>query len=169
MKRPVGVTVIAVFSIVDVFTAFSLPAAYGLLPSVRASQIPFLALLILSVTVLVSVIFGVGLLRLKQWTRKIAIIFALIALLGTIDSGISAVLAGLRVVPVFRLAVALYSVWVVWYLSDSDVIAVFREREILTLRKSLVLRVSAIRFKVGARFGSAIQGTGSGFVHHIWT
>jgi hypothetical protein len=131
MKRPVGVTVIAVLNIC---AAGGLVVNEGLL-SAQRPQGAYLGVLI--VCVLFSVGLGLGLLKLRNWARSITKFFCWLSLVSASISTIRLVLAGQRVAAVGELLGGLLPGWMLWYLSKSDVIAAFRLRERLSWSEGL--------------------------------
>jgi hypothetical protein len=136
MKRPVGVTVIAVLNTCG---AAGLTLREGLFPAQRphGAYLGFLVILMLF-----SIGLTVGLLKLRNWARSITILFYWLNLF----SSVTAVVAGLAGngigIVVVGLLRGLYAGWVLWYLSNPGVTAAFRLRESLEWRKSLSLLYS---------------------------
>jgi hypothetical protein len=134
MKRPVGVTVIAVL---DICGAGILTVRDGLLPANRPQGV-YLAFLISFV--LFSIGLGVGLLKLRNWARSMTVLLSWINLIGAVMFPVREGLAGRRVVDVGQSLGGIFAGGVIWYLSKSEVIAAFRLRENLALQESLNLR-----------------------------
>lgn len=134
MKRPVGVTVIAVLNICG---AGILTVRDGLLPAnrPRGSYLGFLI-----VSVLFSVGLSVGLLKLRNWARSITVLLSWINLILALMFPVREGLAGRRVVDVGQLLGGLFAGAVLWYLSKSEVVTAFRSRESVEWRESLNLR-----------------------------
>lgn len=136
MKRPVGVTVVAV---INIASAALLGGSYALPPAQRP-EVAFFGFPIVIVIVLASVGLGVGLLKLRSWARSITVLFCWLHLFGALSGMITAVLVRQRVSAVGDLLGGLFAAWVLWYLSKPEVITAFRLREDLALRQSLSLR-----------------------------
>jgi len=140
MKRPVGVTVIAVLNIC---AAGGLLVSEVLLPTQRP-QGAYLGVLI--VCALFSIGLGLGLLKLRAWARRITIFLSWFSLVGAVIRTIGLVLAGQRAAAVGEVLGGLLAGWMLWYLSKSDVIAAFRLRERLSWseRLSIIERATEI-------------------------
>ncbi len=131
MKRPVGVTVIAVLNICGT----GMVAVSDVLGPAQRPHGVYLGFLI--VVLLFSVGLSVGLLKLRNWARSIIILFSWFDLFGAVMGTTRAVLAGRGVAAGGELLGGLFAGWVLWYLSKSEVIAAFRLRESLSWRESL--------------------------------
>ena len=131
MKRPVGVTVIAVLNFC---AAGGLAVNEVLMPAERPHGV---GLGVLIVGVLFSLGLGLGLLKLRNWARSITIFFCWLSLVGVFINTIRLVLAGQRATAVGELLGGLLAGWMLWYLSKAEVIAAFRGREALAWRESL--------------------------------
>ncbi len=131
MKRPVGVTVMAVLNICG---AGMLAVSDILLPAERPHG-AYLGILIADV--LFSVALSVGLLKLKNWARSITVLFSWFNLFGAVMGTTRAVLSRQGVAAVGEVFGGLFAGWMLWYLSRSEVIAAFRLQEILSWRESL--------------------------------
>ena len=131
MKRPVGVTVIAVLNICG---AVGLLMSEGLL-SARRTQGAYLGVLI--VVVLLYLGLGLGLLKLRNWARRIAIVLCWLSLVSAFAISVGLVLTGHGAAAVANLLSCLFPGWALWYLSKAKVIAAFRWRERLSWSQRL--------------------------------
>lgn len=118
MERPTGVTILAWLYF---FGAFSLVIALIPSPAFSPLQRPrFLALTVGGL--ILCLILGIGLLRMKEWSRWLAIIASVAHLLvalreiAVVKNSIVVVRAGLGM---------LFAVWVIWYLSRPKVRTAF--------------------------------------------
>jgi hypothetical protein len=116
MKRPVGVTVIAVLNILATLAL----AAGELLRSAQRPQVGFVVML--AVVVLFSVGLSVALFMLQNWARRVTIVLCVLPLLNTPRQVVTA--HGV-VDAVTALLPGLFLLWAVWYLFQSDVEAAF--------------------------------------------
>jgi len=134
MKRPVGVTVIAV---VNIWGAFILAVGKGGVPT---QQMHGVILGIVISVVLFSLGVSVGLFGLRNWARSITVFFSWLSLISAIMFPVREGLTGRKVVDVSQLLGGLFAGWVLWYLSKPEVIAAFRLRESVEWRESLNIR-----------------------------
>ncbi len=116
MKRPVGVTIIA---IANLFGPLALAASEVLLAE-RPAQRGLLGLLV--VTVLISITVTVALLKLQNWARWVAVVLYVISLVGIPGRVVAAHGFG-DIMSV--LLPGLFLVWAVWYLFQAHVKAAF--------------------------------------------
>lgn len=119
MERPTGVTILAWLYF---FGAFSLVIALIPSPAFNPLQRPgFLALTMGSL--ILCLVLGIALLRMKRWSRWLAIIASVTHLLAALreiavaQSSIVVVRAGLGM---------LFSVWAIWYLTRPRVETAFQ-------------------------------------------
>jgi len=119
MERPKGVTVLAYIYFVVAFSAL-----VTLIPSQTFQPLQRPQLLALSVGYLIiGVILGIGLLRMKNWSRWLAIIMNATQLLFVPHE----VAVGHSSVAVIRAgAHTLFCVWVIWYLTRPHVKTAFQ-------------------------------------------
>jgi len=119
MERPIGVTVLACLYLLMAFAAL-----VALIPSQTFQPLQWPRLLALSVGYLIiGVILGIGLLRMKNWSRWLAIIMNATQLLfiphevAVGQGSISIIRTGLR---------TLLFVWAIWYLTRPHVKTAFK-------------------------------------------
>ena len=119
MERPIGVTALACLYLL---MAFSLLIA--LIPSQRFDSLQSTRILALSMgNLLIGIILGIALLRMKSWSRWLAIIASAVQLLlvphniAIAQSSISVIRTGLG---------TLLHVWAIWYLTRPQVKTAFK-------------------------------------------
>jgi uncharacterized membrane protein (DUF2068 family) len=127
MERPKGVTVLAYIYFVGVAGS----ALVTLIPSQRFQPLRSPRLLALSAGYLIiGVILGIGLLRMKNWSRWLAIIMNATRLLFVpheVAVGSHYSVAVIRSVAIFQAGVhTLFCVWVIWYLTRPHVKTAFQ-------------------------------------------
>jgi len=119
MKRPRGVTVLACLYLVVAFSCL-----LTLIPSQTFNPPQHPRLLALSVTCLViAVTLGIALLRMKSWSRWLAITFSaaqLLSVLYGVAVAHSSIATGRVVLGI------LFALWVIWYLTRPHVKTAFQ-------------------------------------------
>ena len=128
MQRPTGVTIVAVlnFLAAAALAIFSVPFFAGHSIMTRDAETARSARVLvgmeafvgagLLVLAVLSAVIGIGLLKLRNWARILALIWFLLGLLTSV-AGVFASVAPLRLLPLLRefLVVAI-DVWILWYL-----------------------------------------------------
>jgi|SRR5579864_102510 len=119
MKRPRGVTVLACLYLLAAFSFL-----LTLIPSQAYNPLQHPRLLALSVACLIiAVTLGIALLKMKNWSRWLAIGFSAAQLL----SGLYRVAVAHSSIVTGRVVVGtLFAVWVIWYLTRAHVKTVFQ-------------------------------------------
>lgn len=132
MNRPTGVTVIAVLFFIGACLGALLAIAFlvgggmaarfmppdARIPAGIMAAVGGIAAIVILLFAALYVAIGVGLLKLKEWARIVAIVLACLGLLG----GIFALLH-FSIFAIIRLAI---SGWIVWYLLQPHIVAAFR-------------------------------------------
>jgi uncharacterized membrane protein (DUF2068 family) len=119
MERPIGVTVLACLYLI-----MALAVLVALIPSQTFDPFQSTRFLTMSLgNLVIGIILGIALLRMKSWSRWLAIIASVVQLLfvaheiAVAQSSISIVRSGLRT--------AIF-VWAIWYLTRSHVKTAFK-------------------------------------------
>ncbi|MGQ9721872.1 MAG: hypothetical protein ACUVXA_11190 [Candidatus Jordarchaeum sp.] len=122
MSRPAGVTILAILMIlwgilVTIFGVIVLAAAGFTLP--WESGLVLILPIIYTIWGIIYLIGGIGMLSLKNWARILAIIIAILGLIGGILLLITIV--GI----IFGIIYIVFSIIIIWYLSQEEVKAYF--------------------------------------------
>lgn len=117
VKRPTGVTVIAVLNII---LAAVVLIASGVLPSLHRPQGVLLGILVTAA--LFWACLGVALLKLQNWARVLVILFTGLSLIGIPLGLVTAHSLADAIEPLVR---GLFFLWIVWYLLQPQTKAAF--------------------------------------------
>ena len=134
MKRPKGVTVIAVLHFLGAAFAILLVFVVGVVKKPLSDFMPQLGELpidpalaqaiftaALLVSALVSVALGIGLWKLINWVRMVVLVFALLGAISNLLGVLSAAAQAKDWDMVVALVTLTYNVWAVWYLRQPHV------------------------------------------------